>query len=119
MGPLQIRVRDRISRQLDREIREREKASGVSSSSSKPATVLEEPTNTTANSEDIILGHDGERLSSPVDPEQELRLVRGGPAQRRGAIKHIKVVQELRGHKFVAKFFRQPSFCSICQGFLW
>jgi novel protein kinase C delta type len=55
-----------------------------------------------------------------VDAEQELKLVKGAPvARRRGAIKHVKVVTEFKGHKFVAKFFRQPSFCSLCQGFLW
>ena len=57
--------------------------------------------------------------SPPVDDEHELKLVRGGPAQRRGAIKKIKVEIEFKGHKFVAKFFRNPSFCSICQTFLW
>ena len=42
-----------------------------------------------------------------------------GIIQRRGAIKQFKVAEEIKGHKFVAKFFRHPSFCSICQGFLW
>ena len=42
-----------------------------------------------------------------------------GIMQRRGAIKQFKVAEEIKGHKFVAKFFRHPSFCSICQGFLW
>jgi len=57
--------------------------------------------------------------SPPVDAEQELRLVKGAPvARRRDAIKHVKVVHEFKGHKFVAKFFCQPSFCSLCQGFL-
>ncbi|XP_066601947.1 putative protein kinase C delta type homolog [Prorops nasuta] len=38
--------------------------------------------------------------------------------RRRGAIKHNKV-HVVRGHKFVAKFFRQPTFCAFCKDFLW
>ncbi|XP_025106597.1 protein kinase C delta type-like isoform X1 [Pomacea canaliculata] len=37
---------------------------------------------------------------------------------RRGAMKQQKV-HEVRGHQFIAKFFRQPSFCSFCNEFLW
>uniref|UniRef100_A0A1B6E9Q1 protein kinase C n=1 Tax=Clastoptera arizonana TaxID=38151 RepID=A0A1B6E9Q1_9HEMI len=37
---------------------------------------------------------------------------------RRGAIKHQKVHQ-VKGHRFVAKFFRQPTFCTFCKEFLW
>ena len=42
----------------------------------------------------------------------------GGITRRRGAIKHQKV-HEVRGHAFIAKFFRQPVFCSHCSDFLW
>ncbi|KAJ2939610.1 hypothetical protein O0L34_g14328 [Tuta absoluta] len=38
--------------------------------------------------------------------------------QRRGAIKHHKV-HDVNGHRFVAKFFRQPIFCAFCKEFLW
>ncbi|XP_054276340.1 putative protein kinase C delta type homolog isoform X6 [Macrosteles quadrilineatus] len=38
--------------------------------------------------------------------------------RRRGAIKHQKVHQ-VKGHHFVAKFFRQPTFCTFCKDFLW
>lgn len=38
--------------------------------------------------------------------------------RRRGAIKHLKV-HRVRGHQFIATFFRQPTFCSICSEFLW
>ncbi|CAM1306335.1 PRKCD (predicted) [Pycnogonum litorale] len=42
----------------------------------------------------------------------------GGITRRRGAIKHQKV-HEVRGHHFMAKFFRQPTFCAFCKDFLW
>lgn len=38
--------------------------------------------------------------------------------RRRGAVKHNKV-HIIRGHKLVAKFFRQPTFCAFCKDFLW
>lgn len=41
-----------------------------------------------------------------------------GIQRRRGAIKHQKV-HEIRGHQFVATFFRQFTFCSICSEFMW
>jgi len=42
----------------------------------------------------------------------------GGIVRRRGAIKHLKV-HEAQGHKFVATFFHQPTFCCYCNDFLW
>lgn len=38
--------------------------------------------------------------------------------RRRGAIKHQRP-HEVNGHKFLAKFFRQPTFCVYCKEFLW
>ncbi|XP_071444925.1 putative protein kinase C delta type homolog [Hetaerina americana] len=38
--------------------------------------------------------------------------------RRRGAVKHHKV-HTVKGHRFVAKFFRQPTFCAFCGDFLW
>ncbi|CRL04082.1 CLUMA_CG017196, isoform A, partial [Clunio marinus] len=41
--------------------------------------------------------------------------------KRRGAIKLIQrlTIHEVNGHKFIAKFFRQPTFCAYCKEFLW
>jgi hypothetical protein len=41
-----------------------------------------------------------------------------GIRRRRGAIKHQQI-HEVQGHKFIAKFFRQPVFCSYCSEFIW
>ncbi|XP_061429888.1 protein kinase C delta type-like [Lethenteron reissneri] len=38
--------------------------------------------------------------------------------RRRGAIKQAKVHIVL-GHEYTATFFRQPTFCSVCQSFVW
>jgi hypothetical protein len=37
---------------------------------------------------------------------------------RRGAVKHQKV-HSFKGHKFIAKYFSQPTFCSFCDKFLY
>ncbi|EEB18996.1 cAMP-dependent protein kinase catalytic subunit, putative [Pediculus humanus corporis] len=39
-------------------------------------------------------------------------------AKRRVAIKY-KRIHEVKGHKFVGKFFRFPTFCTFCKEFMW
>ncbi|XP_025411745.1 putative protein kinase C delta type homolog isoform X3 [Sipha flava] len=51
--------------------------------------------------------------------QQQVDIARGHAiTRRRGAIKHQKV-HIVKGHKFLAKFFRQPTFCAFCKDFLW
>lgn len=54
-----------------------------------------------------------------MEPKSSGDSVQGpGLQRRRGAIKHARV-HEIRGHQFVATFFRQPTFCSLCSDFMW
>ncbi|XP_071742996.1 putative protein kinase C delta type homolog isoform X3 [Lepeophtheirus salmonis] len=130
---------DRITRELEKEIRAKDKeiqriqqlassernnhGSNKPSKENSPIKIFHD-NNGFGSEDDKRRGSNGNgsnlesRLSPPCCDEEELKLVRGGPAKRRGAIKQFKYT-EVQGHKFVAKFFRNPSFCSICQGFLW
>uniref|UniRef100_A0A8C6UHX9 protein kinase C n=1 Tax=Neogobius melanostomus TaxID=47308 RepID=A0A8C6UHX9_9GOBI len=38
--------------------------------------------------------------------------------RRRGAIKQAKI-HFIKNHEFIATFFRQPTFCSVCREFVW
>lgn len=55
----------------------------------------------------------------PIVQNTNTRLRARNISRRRGAIKHQRQIFEINGHKFVAKFFRQPTFCAYCREFLW
>uniref|UniRef100_A0A336K1T5 protein kinase C n=1 Tax=Culicoides sonorensis TaxID=179676 RepID=A0A336K1T5_CULSO len=55
-------------------------------------------------------------LSSQTELIQKTRAK--NITKRRCAIKILRT-HEINGHKFIAKFFRQPTFCAFCKDFLW
>lgn len=57
-------------------------------------------------------------MSREHDDHQLSHSNRRNISKRRGAIKHQRT-HDVHGHKFVAKFFRQPTFCAFCKDFLW
>ncbi|XP_030381707.1 putative protein kinase C delta type homolog isoform X2 [Scaptodrosophila lebanonensis] len=60
------------------------------------------------------VGGSGGSSSTYIDRRTRPRSI----TNRRGAIKHQKT-HDINGHRFVAKFFRQPTFCAFCNLFLW
>uniref|UniRef100_A0AAQ5ZK15 Protein kinase C n=1 Tax=Amphiprion ocellaris TaxID=80972 RepID=A0AAQ5ZK15_AMPOC len=51
------------------------------------------------------------------DNEERVFRERIGPRRRQGAVR--RRVHQVNGHKFMATYLRQPTYCSHCRDFIW
>ncbi|KAB0362737.1 hypothetical protein FD754_006893 [Muntiacus muntjak] len=54
---------------------------------------------------------------SPKDNEERVFRERMRPRKRQGAVR--RRVHQVNGHKFMATYLRQPTYCSHCRDFIW
>lgn len=55
--------------------------------------------------------------SGTNENEERVFRERIGPRRRQGAVR--RRVHQVNGHKFMATYLRQPTYCSHCRDFIW
>nr|XP_020024578.1 protein kinase C epsilon type-like [Castor canadensis] len=58
-----------------------------------------------------------QNLLPPKDNEERVFRERMRPRKRQGAVR--RRVHQVNGHKFMATYLRQPTYCSHCRDFIW
>ncbi|XP_060268195.1 protein kinase C epsilon type isoform X3 [Ovis aries] len=57
------------------------------------------------------------KIKTPKDNEERVFRERMRPRKRQGAVR--RRVHQVNGHKFMATYLRQPTYCSHCRDFIW
>ncbi|KAM4715603.1 protein kinase C epsilon type [Anableps anableps] len=67
----------------------------------------------------VVIDLSGSTTEASGTNENEERVFREriGPRRRQGAVR--RRVHQVNGHKFMATYLRQPTYCSHCRDFIW
>ncbi|XP_041819213.1 protein kinase C epsilon type-like [Chelmon rostratus] len=67
----------------------------------------------------VVIDLSGSSTEASGTNENEERVFREriGPRRRQGAVR--RRVHQVNGHKFMATYLRQPTYCSHCRDFIW
>ncbi|XP_062375477.1 protein kinase C epsilon type [Sardina pilchardus] len=67
----------------------------------------------------VVIDLSGSSSEAATGPENEERVFRERmrPRKRQGAVR--RRVHQVNGHKFMATYLRQPTYCSHCRDFIW
>uniref|UniRef100_A0A8C3AHT4 Protein kinase C n=1 Tax=Cyclopterus lumpus TaxID=8103 RepID=A0A8C3AHT4_CYCLU len=67
----------------------------------------------------VVIDLSGSSTEATGTNENEERVFREriGPRRRQGAVR--RRVHQVNGHKFMATYLRQPTYCSHCRDFIW
>nr|XP_020462320.1 protein kinase C epsilon type-like [Monopterus albus] len=64
-----------------------------------------------------LLGSSSEAATGSTENEERVFRQRMRPRKRQGAVR--RRVHQVNGHKFMATYLRQPTYCSHCRDFIW
>uniref|UniRef100_A0A8D2ZUE3 Protein kinase C n=1 Tax=Scophthalmus maximus TaxID=52904 RepID=A0A8D2ZUE3_SCOMX len=65
----------------------------------------------------VVIDLSGSSTEGTNDNEERVFRERIGPRRRQGAVR--RRVHQVNGHKFMATYLRQPTYCSHCRDFIW